>query len=232
MALSVERFLEVADKKKRLTKLNKKTKLKIICIYMASVWLFAFIFSLPIVVSIELVQLVDNSYMCETNWTDVTMNSFFSIKFVFIFILPFAIILFTSVKLLVFIAKQKNVQSCKKNTRLMAEEIALNSKRKVLEIKSSSNTYNNVNLSTLNHLNISKSSENLRKNSNINEILNTRKTKTRDSRKIKTRDLRKKRRFKSHSKAIKMKAIKIVLSIVFLFIIQWFESFLSDIILK
>jgi hypothetical protein len=218
MALSVERFLEVADKNKRFTKLRNKIKLKIISIYMGCVWLFAFLFSLPIVISIELVQLADNSYMCETNWTEVTMNSFFSIKFVCIFILPFTIILFTSVKLLVFITKQKNALACQKKTLLMAENIALNSVKKDLEKKTSSNT--NVTVAVVNRVNTLKGSKNLRTNSNIKEMINKRINKKRN-------DSRKKRRLRSHSKAIKMKAIKIVLSIVFLFIIQWYDLFLS-----
>ena len=219
MALSVERFLEVADKKKRLVKLKNKIKLRIISAYMASVWLFAFLFSLPIVMSIELVQLVDNSFMCETNWSEFKMNTFFTIKF----ILPFTIIFMSSVKLLIFLIKHKNSAAsksvaCQKITVLQTEKIISTRVRNSLDMKSN-NSNNNMTLSVKNRFNVSKSFDNLgpllRRSSDVFEINNHKNKKITDSKKNYRINL------KSQSKAIKTKAIKIVLSIVSLFIIQW-----------
>jgi hypothetical protein len=177
--LSVERFLEVADTKKRLDKLNKSFKSKLAIMSVMIIWIFAFLFSLPIVLSIDLVELVDDSFSCETTWNEVEMNSFFLIKFIVIFILPFTVILYSSIRLLIFLNEQKNSYVCQA-PNIQLNDLAIN---------------------------------------NLNET--TRKIKNDE-----TKPLNLVKKLKSQSQIVKIKAIKIVLSIVLLFFLQWVSNFL------
>lgn len=106
-ALSVERYIEVTDKKKKLDKYSNKFKILIIGVCLILVWILGLLFSLSIVFSIELYKSIDDAYSCESQWNDKTLNLFFFIKFILIFFVPFSIIVFSSVKLLFFLKKWK-----------------------------------------------------------------------------------------------------------------------------
>lgn len=106
-ALSVERFFEVADKKKRLEKLSNQFKNFLAYVFLVLTWIIAILFSMPLVSSIRLEELQNNSFTCETDWTENKMNGFFIVKFVLVFALPFSIICFSSIKLLIFLKQSK-----------------------------------------------------------------------------------------------------------------------------
>lgn len=175
-ALSVERYFEVADKKKRLEKYSDRLKLLIGTLYLISVWIFAFLFSLPMILSIELRESMNNSHTCDTNWTQFTLNVFFAIKFTFIFIIPFSVILISSIKLLLFLKKW----------RRLAKPVP----RIISLLKPTKNE------------------------DKISELRVTRVSTTTPVVRIK--------------KDIRKKAIQIVLSIVFLFLVQWTPLWIAE----
>ena len=103
-ALSVERCIEVIDTKKAFKKKHKKFLTVVIC---TVIWLFAFMFSLPLVFSFEPSISADGSSSCASSWTEQTVTAFFATKYLFIFIVPFIIILVSSIKLVSFLVKWK-----------------------------------------------------------------------------------------------------------------------------
>ena len=91
VALSVERYIEVADRKK-LDKYSDKFKLALAFLYIMFLWFFAVLFPLPLVLSFKVTKAYGGSLTCDTTWTDSILNGFFFTKYVFLFIIPFAII--------------------------------------------------------------------------------------------------------------------------------------------
>lgn len=81
-------------------------------IYLMLIWLLAFLFTLPIILSVELISF-DDVNSCDSNWTEATFNSFFVIKFFVAFIIPSTIILFSSIKLVTFLIKSKKMSNLK-----------------------------------------------------------------------------------------------------------------------
>ena len=129
-ALSVERYTKVTDTKKRS---STKFKILIIILSLTCVWLFGIIFSLPIVLSFESKTLNNGlasvaSSSCQTTWTDKQLNDFFFIKCLFIFVIPFAIILVSSVKLVVFLVRWRKKLAKIKISYTVAENKSLESK--------------------------------------------------------------------------------------------------------
>ncbi len=129
--------------------LNKNhIKLKfIVFIYLTIIWLIGIIFSLPLLLNIYLGKSMDDTYTCELNIDETKQDIILILRFFLIFILPFSIILTSSVKLIIFLKK---------------------------------NSFSN------------------RRRSNSNE-----------------------KESNSKANSVHQKAIKIVLSIVFMFIVQW-----------
>lgn len=117
-ALSVERYIEITDKKKKMEKISDKFKLFIITIYLMLVWFTSFAFYAPIVSSIDAVVTSSNDITCETNWSQTELNSYFTIKFLFSFIIPFTLIFYSSLKI-VLCLKQCNAIS--RNHNLITE---------------------------------------------------------------------------------------------------------------
>jgi len=103
--LSLGRCILVTLKKKAYIKFVKK--IRYVIILMISIWLTGLIFVLPAFLSIKLDQRFDGSYTCGSNWNEKQTDNFFIVKFVFIFIIPFLIILISSVKLLLFLKNSK-----------------------------------------------------------------------------------------------------------------------------
>ncbi|CAF0892913.1 unnamed protein product [Brachionus calyciflorus] len=100
-ALSVERFIDVAESKNKskfITYLSSH-KLEFSICYSIIVWFISLCFSIPIILSI-------NSE-CQSKWQDSTLTMFFMLKFLIIFICPYLIIIVSSVKLLSFLNKWK-----------------------------------------------------------------------------------------------------------------------------
>lgn len=101
-ALSVERFLDVTDKKKILDSFSNKFKLLIIILYCIIIWLFSFALSFPLIFSIK-----KRKDVCQSEWSDSTIRLFFISKLVVIFIVPYSIIIVSSLKLLFFLNRWK-----------------------------------------------------------------------------------------------------------------------------
>lgn len=101
-ALSVERFLDVTDKKKILDSFSNKFKLLIIILYCITIWLFSFSFSFPLIFSIR-----KKKDVCQSEWSDSTIRLFFISKLIVIFIIPYFIIIISSLKLLIFLNNWK-----------------------------------------------------------------------------------------------------------------------------
>ena len=178
VALSVERFFEVVDKKKRLETFSCEFKRGLISFYLLLLWSLSVVFSLPMVLSIQI-----NSSSCDTNWNDFELNVYFTIKYLFSFIIPFMIISYSSLRLLLYL------KECNRNSQRRLHR-TLN--RKVCEPNEQSDekTFSNQ--------------------------INT------------SQSVRVRHKTKSYS--IRHKAIRIVLSIVILFFIQWTPLWLTELL--
>jgi len=127
-ALSLERYLIVADSKRNFDKISDKFKLFIVYFYLAIIWFIGIIFSLPLILNIHLGKSAEDNYTCELNIDETKKNILFIAKFIFIFLMPFTIILFSSVKLILFLKnKKKNSVSLKfsKRKSLQGEKILI-----------------------------------------------------------------------------------------------------------
>ena len=150
-ALSVERFYDVAHKTKRPEIYSYKFKVIVICFVVFLIWLFAILFSFPMIVSIELVVIPNRTVTsCGSNWSEYTINIFFLLKFLFIFIIPLLVIGFSSVRLLIFLKswKSKNIKKKIKLTKtrdsvVIYERCSLvNLKKKNIEFSKTTKTSN------------------------------------------------------------------------------------------
>lgn len=178
--------------------MSNRLKTIIAITYIIIIWIFAILFSLPMVLSFETGVSIDGSFMCDTKWTESELNSFFIIKYLFIFIIPFAIILVSSIKLLIFLVKWKNKSGV--FLRNKAEEIMTRSN------KATTSAF------------VSKYSQSV-----VND----------DSPTILRRSAKftkRKGKQKAKSRQIRDKAIKIVLSIILLFFLQWTPLWVSLIV--
>ena len=120
-------------------------------IYLTLIWLVGILFSIPLLLYIELGKTIDDKYACGLHINENEHFILLSIRFILIFLLPFTIILVSSIKLILYLKKNNTV--LKPKQKLISE----------------------------------------RKKSNV----------------------------QTKNKRIKKKAIKIVLSIVLMFLIQW-----------
>lgn len=108
-ALSLERLLVVTDNKKSLEKLSEKFKKFIVFIYLTIIWLIGIILSIPLLINISLAKSKDNTYTCILNFDEDKKSVLFIIKFILIFLIPFAVILFCSIKLISFLKNKTPV---------------------------------------------------------------------------------------------------------------------------
>lgn len=204
-ALSVERYLEVTNKKRKAKQLNEKFKFLIIAFYSILIWLFAFFFGMPMITSVELKYFSDNTYTCDSHWSHLKLNTFFCIKFILVFLVPFTIILFSSVKLLIFLIKwNRTSKLASKNASKLSRH------NETVEINLNMKLDSNI-------LSVSKSSD---KNFVRNSIISMRSSILKQNHR-KQQSEKRSQRMKIKTKEIRIKAIRIVLSIVLLFLIQW-----------
>ena len=89
-ALSLERLLVVTDNKKSLEKLSEKFKKFIVFIYLTIIWSIGIILSMPLLINISLGKSKDNTYTCLLNFDEDKKSILFVIKFIVIFLIPFA----------------------------------------------------------------------------------------------------------------------------------------------
>jgi hypothetical protein len=99
--------LDVADKWKRTNTLSNKFKILLVTIFSSLTWLLAFLIWFPFMWAITLTKISYDSYVCGTKWSDRTLITFFTLKFCFIFLLPYIVIIVSSVKLLLFLSQWK-----------------------------------------------------------------------------------------------------------------------------
>ena len=106
-ALSVERYFDVTKCiKKTIDSYSNKFKIFVTLLYIVILWLFSAIYILPFVFSIDLFKM-RNTYECNSNWSDNYLKIYFMFKFFAIFFMPFCVILFCSMKILIFLIKWK-----------------------------------------------------------------------------------------------------------------------------
>lgn len=104
-ALSVERFHDVTDKN-GLEPYSDRLKPYFAILYSILVWAFALCFSLPLIMSIQLKK-YDQNFICQSSWDDSILRIFFILKLFLIFILPYSVITISSYKLLKFLNNWK-----------------------------------------------------------------------------------------------------------------------------
>ena len=114
-ALSVERYFEVVDKKKRANQLSNSFKNALVITYIILAWLFSSAVTLPFTSGIKLLLVTpspdspisSSSFSCDTEWSDQSTRIFFTLKFCLVFLAPAMVITFISVKLLIFLKDWK-----------------------------------------------------------------------------------------------------------------------------
>lgn len=115
-ALSVERYFDVTKYiKKTMDSYSNKFKIFVTLLYIVNLWLFSVIYILPFVLSIDLFRIKDTSE-CNSNWSDNSLQIYFMLKFFAIFFMPFCVILFCSLKILIFLLKWKINASSEKRS--------------------------------------------------------------------------------------------------------------------
>jgi hypothetical protein len=121
--MSVERYIVVTDKKKRLEKLSNKFKLLIVYIYLAFIWLMAIVSIQSFVHSIRIFEPVEGILVCDTFWTENKLNLFYAFKFIINFILPFSVILISSIQLIFCLRTFQNISRSRFTTDIKLNEV-------------------------------------------------------------------------------------------------------------
>ena len=110
-ALSVERFFVISSSRSRIGTMNKSIRICTTLFYIFTTWTIALSFSLLMISSIRLGG-KDGAYSCQSIWSDDQIKSFFFIKLVFIFFIPYALITVSSTKLLIFLSLWRSRRNC------------------------------------------------------------------------------------------------------------------------
>jgi hypothetical protein len=108
-ALSVERYFEVVDKKKRANQLSSKFKVALVIAYIILTWILSTAVTLPFVADVRLASSHDGVPLgCDSEWSEHSILVYFTLKFLLIYFIPLIIISISSVKLLLFLFEWKN----------------------------------------------------------------------------------------------------------------------------
>jgi hypothetical protein len=135
-ALSFERLLVVTDNKKSLDKLSDKFKKFIVLIYLTLIWSIGILFSLPLLFHIEFgKEIDDDKYSCGLYIDDSKYFILLSIRFVLIFLLPFTIILISSIKLILYVKKNNSVLKSKRTLISERKKTTIRAKNKRIKQK-------------------------------------------------------------------------------------------------
>lgn len=106
-ALSVERYFDVTKCiQKTIDTYSNKFKIFVTSLYIIGLWLFSLAYILPFLISIDIFKM-RNTYECNSNWSDNALQIYFTTKFFTMFLMPFCVILFCSMKILIFLLKWK-----------------------------------------------------------------------------------------------------------------------------
>lgn len=142
-ALSFERFLVVTDNKNSLEKLSDDFKKTIVFIYISIIWLIGVLISLPLLNHIKLSKAKNHTYSCELDINENKHNIIIILRFILIFLIPFTIILISSIKLIVFLRKRTTP------SMILKEKTSITSRKKSLVVVSS-NKYNQIQRKAIN----------------------------------------------------------------------------------
>jgi hypothetical protein len=134
-ALSFERLLVVTDNKKSLDKLSDKFKKFIVLIYLTLIWLVGILFSIPLLLYIELGKTIDDKYACGLHTNENEHFILLSVRFILIFLLPFTIILISSIKLILYVKKNNSVLKSKQTLISERKKSNVQTKNKIIKKK-------------------------------------------------------------------------------------------------
>ena len=101
-ALSIERFRQIFYYKTRVDTVSNKFKTFITFIYLFLIWSLTLAFALPFTLSLSQ-NPSSEEVTCDSNWNEISINLFFGLEFVFIFLLPYTLIIIASLKLIRFL---------------------------------------------------------------------------------------------------------------------------------
>lgn len=101
--LSLERCLDVTSRKGNSRVVNKLCSGAWVLPQVILLWAVAAAFVIPFLVSIDLVHYGESGRECSSDWSDRSYKIYLSLKFAFVFILPYLVIVLSSVKLLWFL---------------------------------------------------------------------------------------------------------------------------------
>ncbi len=117
---------------------NIDFKKTIVFIYISIIWLIGILISLPLLNHIKLSKSNNDTYSCELDINENKHNIILILRFVLIFLIPFTIILVSSIKLIVFLRKRTTASI------ILKEKSSKISKKKSLVVVYSSNKYNHI----------------------------------------------------------------------------------------
>ena len=100
-ALSVERYHQIVYCKNHVDTFSNKFKTFIILVFLVLVWSLTVAFVLPFTLSLD--QHLDKGVVCYSRWREISISIFFTMEFIFIFLIPYAFILIASIRLLCFL---------------------------------------------------------------------------------------------------------------------------------
>ncbi|RNA36472.1 free fatty acid receptor 4-like [Brachionus plicatilis] len=202
--LSVERFFDVADPKKRCDNFSNKFKILIIILYVFFSWLIALIFTIPFVMSVYSQQ--DGTMVtCQSLWSETSINIYFFMKFLFVFLIPYLIIIISSIKILLFLNKwKKRISKANEGSRKSIASLIIKSNSTFLHTISLSRLASNSVDTRLTDVSSIDNEKKLPKNSlrdpgHKNSYING-----------------------AYLTSVRKKAVRLVLAIIFVFLIQWF----------
>ncbi len=205
--LSLGRCIMVTIKNDKFLKCIKKDRYVIIL--MVLVWLISIILSLPGLISIKLDQSLDGSFACGSKWNEKETSIFFILKFVILFLFPFTSIFISSIKLILFL-RSSNEKFYVKYTRVFfpSDYVELEN----VKIKQK-------NRFSLPNINLGKRS-----------LVPTYKYEKRLSLPNKNKGKINLKIIKPKKNNVHKKVVKMILAIVFLFVIQWIPIWVFELL--
>lgn len=234
-ALSVERFIDVTEQNSKFESLSNNLKSSLLVVYSIIIWVLATCFTLPIVISIKLVTHGEIS-ICQSDWHDSTLRIFFIAKFLTFFIIPYSVIIASSSKLLLFLNEWKkrfNRMNNKNKGRIIIDQKSLVKLKIRNQIeKSSDSTTIQTELFSLRSDLINEKTSILEKKTRRERVRNYFNSNF-VSRQFLLENRQEEAVFKGKKdgfvNVVRRKAIRLVLSIIFLFLIQWLPFWIFQI---
>nr|QVK46038.1 G protein-coupled receptor [Proales similis] len=106
-ALSLQRSHELINQHGRLRSFSNRSSTGNINFFLLSSWTLALAFTLPLVLSLQVEQSSPSMQTCHTSWQESHIQLYFVLKLLFVFILPFIIVLMCSIRMILFLTKWK-----------------------------------------------------------------------------------------------------------------------------